>query len=237
VYIPSGEFLMGSTDEDKEAHTDEKPQHKIYLDAYWIDKTEVTNKMYSKCVGDGTCVHLPWGNGASSTRSFYYVDPKYANYPVINVDWFQANQYCRWKRGRLPSEAEWEKAARGTDGRIYPWGNENPTCLLANYGGKNKPGECADDTMLVGSHPEGASPYGLMDMAGNLWEWVNDWYDEKYYQDSPQRNPVGPNNGQNKVIKGGFWDSDFKFIRSAARNWGNSDGRLGNYGFRCVYLK
>ena len=165
VYIPEGEFLMGSRDSDKDANSNEKPQHKVYLDGYWMDKTEVTNGQYSKCVADGACTQQE--SKASSTRSNYYGNIVFTNYPVIYVDWSQAQAYCHLGGGNLPSEAQWEKAARGTDGRIYPWGNRPPSCEFANFS------DCGEDTKAVGSTPAGVSPYGLMDMAGNVWEWVN----------------------------------------------------------------
>ncbi len=176
----------------------EAPQHTVYLDAYSIDKYEVANARYQACVDAGGCTapHDP----SSATRTSYYGNPDYAGYPVINVDWGQAETFCAWEGKRLPSEAEWEKAARGTDGRIYPWGNQNPTCDLANGVVQGK--RCVGDTSPVGSYAAGASPYGVMDMAGNVWEWVNDWYDENYYSHSPASNPPGPATGDTRVAAG-----------------------------------
>ena len=179
----------------------EAPQHTVYLDAYSIDKYEVANARYQACVDAGGCTapHDP----SSATRTSYYGNPDYAGYPVINVDWGQAETFCAWEGKRLPTEAEWEKAARGTDGRIYPWGNQNPTCDLANGVVQGK--RCVGDTSPVGSYAAGASPYGVMDMAGNVWEWVNDWYDENYYSHSPASNPPGPATGDTRVLRGGSW--------------------------------
>ncbi|MEI7990738.1 MAG: SUMF1/EgtB/PvdO family nonheme iron enzyme, partial [Chloroflexota bacterium] len=227
VYIPPGEFLMGSVDSDSDAQADEKPQHKVYLDGYWMDKTEVTNAMYQKCVADGTCKD-PVGGKASNTHNDYYDNSQYANYPVIYVDWNQAQGYCKWAGGSLPSEAQWEKAARGTEGRKYPWGDQSPTCTLANYS------ECGGDTKAVGSMADGASPYGVLDMSGNVWEWVNDWYGDNYYQSAPQKNPMGPDSGQYRVLRGGSWDGEARDLRSAYRSGGSPGSRGSDGGFRCV---
>ena len=194
VYVPEGEFLMGSTEADidkvmaqcsnckRKYFNGELPQHKVYLDAYWIDQTEVTNAVYTQCVADGECEppqdKLPGGIDYVATvdgvaidqnpRNSYNGNPTYADYPVIYVEWNQANAYCGWAGRRLPSEAEWEKAARGTDGRTYPWG-EGIDCDKANYNGKD--GSCMWDTRAVGSYPQGASVYGALDMVGNVSEW------------------------------------------------------------------
>jgi serine/threonine-protein kinase len=197
VYVPEGEFLMGSTDSDNTALVNEKPQHTVYLDAFWIDITEVTNAMYAKCVQAGSC--QPPFSLQSSTRTDYYNNPQYAEFPVIFMHWNDAQSYCKWAGARLPSEAEWEKAARGTDGRTYPWGNNPPTCSLVNSN------RCTNDTTSVGSYPSGASPYQALDMAGNVWEWVNDWYNGTYYSYSPTSNPQGPPSGDTHVLRGGTW--------------------------------
>ena len=169
--------------------------HKVYLDAFWIDRTEVTNAMYAMCVLAKKC---PVPNKTSSLkRSDYYSNPLYADFPVINVTWTYADAYCTWAGRRLPSEAEWEKAARGTEGKDYPWGNTMPGCSLLDYS------RCVGDTVAVGSYPLGASPYGALDMAGNAWEWVNDWYSNTYYNDSLRNNPLGPASGNGRVVRGG----------------------------------
>jgi eukaryotic-like serine/threonine-protein kinase len=239
VYVPAGSFLMGSTENDintlmancpvcdRDYFQPEIPQHPVYLDAYWIDKTEVTNAMYAQCVASGACGRLH-GTG-SYTRSSYYGNELYADYPVVNVDWDMANAYCTWAGRRLPSEAEWEKAARGTDGGLYPWGNQSPTGQLANYDG------IEGDTTQVGSYPLGASPYGALDLAGNVWEWVNDWFGENYYAVSPGENPSGPNSGTFRGLHGGSWALPASDIRSAFRGWGYYWGDV--VGFRCAVSK
>ena len=219
VYIPSGEFLMGSTDSDSEAEPWEKPQHKVYLDGYWMDKTEVTNAMYQKCMDGRSC---------EKPSCDYYSDSQKSNHPVVCVNWNQAQAYCKWAGGRLPSEAQWEKAARGTDGRKYPWGDQSPTCSLANIDG------CGGDTKVVGSFADGASPYGIMDMSGNVWEWVNDRYGENYYQSSPQKNPTGPDSGTDRVLRGGSWGSESRYLRAAYRFRDSPNNWYYYHGFRCV---
>ncbi|MBI3536650.1 MAG: SUMF1/EgtB/PvdO family nonheme iron enzyme, partial [Chloroflexi bacterium] len=177
VSIPEGEFLMGSGLNDTQGASDEKPQHLVYLDAFMMDKFEVTNALYKKCVDARSCARP--SESKSYTRSSYYGNPSFDNYPVIYVSWNDADTYCKWLGKRLPTEAEWEKAARGTDGRIYPWGNSFEKNRL------NSIESGRDDTTEVGIFPTGASPYGAQDMAGNVWEWVADWYDNKYYFINP----------------------------------------------------
>jgi formylglycine-generating enzyme required for sulfatase activity/photosystem II stability/assembly factor-like uncharacterized protein len=238
VYVPEGSFSMGSDPEaDAEIcqrfnggsclpgwYADEAPIHSVYLDAYWIDKTEVTNGMYAKCVSAGGCQpHL---------RNDYYVNPKYANYPVIDMTWTDADIYCQWAGGRLPTEAEWEKAARGTDGRIYPWGNNDPTCSLANFWDVSS--ACVGDTSEVGSYPSGASPYGALEMAGNVDEWVNDWFDATYYSQSPASNPTGPVSGDERVVRGGASWTGAVNIRSTSRSKDDPKYPMYENGFRCV---
>lgn len=230
VEVPAGDFLMGSTNANVSGDRDEKPQHKVYLDAFLMDRTEVTNAMYAKCVAAGAC-KAP-SNISSSTRSKYYDDTQYANYPVIYVSWDAAQAYCKWAGGRLPTEAEWEKAARGPstgsgDGRTFPWGNERPDAQRSNFDGN------VGDTTPVGAYPAGASPYGALDMAGNVWEWVADWY--QYYASASARNPQGPSSGQYRVLRGGSWDDDWGFVRAANREWwsGPNDGVF-YIGFRCA---
>jgi formylglycine-generating enzyme required for sulfatase activity len=224
ILIPAGEFVMGSP--DGEGNDDERPQHTVYLDAYYIDKYEVTTARYQACVDAGACDALQ--ESSSATRESYFGNPEYADYPVINVTWYQAEAFCTWEGRRLPTEAEWEKAARGTDGRTYPWGNEAPDAGLLNYDGN------VGDTTPVGSYPSGASPYGVMDMAGNVWEWVNDWYGEDYYRQSPRDNPPGPATGAYRVLRGGSWYCDDDSVRSACRGLYSPVSWSYSLGFRCV---
>ena len=168
VYIPAGEFFMGAQENDPDAGKVEKPGHWLYLSIYWIDRTEITNAMYERCVKAGDC--QPPEKTSSKTRPAYYGEPRYQDYPVIYVSWEDALAYCRWAGRRLPSEAEWEKAARGTESWLYPWGNIPPDIHKANFNA------LLGDTTKVGAYPAGASPFGVLDMAGNVSEWVADWY-------------------------------------------------------------
>jgi len=215
VYIPEGEFTMGSND-----YTDEKPIHTIYLEGYWIGKYEVTFAQYDKYCEE-TKKDKPddegWGRG---------------DRPVINVSWNEAVEYCKWLSDKtelnfkLPTEAQWEKAARGTDSRMYPCGYGEPDETLANFAGK------IGRTSPVGSYPQGASPYGLLDMAGNVWEWCEDWYDIDYYKESPDRNPQGPKSGTARVVRGGGWSYNTESIRCAYRNGSDPSYRSVHVGFR-----
>jgi eukaryotic-like serine/threonine-protein kinase len=222
--VPAGEFNMGSL-----SISDARPIHKVFLDEFWIDRTEVTNAMYAKCVFAGMC--KPPILSSSSFRDSYYGNSEFANYPVIYVSWVDAGAYCAWAGGRLPGEAEWEKAARGTDERIYPWGDTPPSCEFANSQA------CKNDTLEVGSHPDGASPYGALDMAGNVWEFVKDWYGEVYYSQSPASNPPGPARGDGNygVLRGGGWDASADFLRSAYRLDDGRENQYPNFGFRCAF--
>jgi formylglycine-generating enzyme required for sulfatase activity len=206
LYVPEGEFIMGSETGEK----DEVPIHTVFLDAFWIDQTEVTNAMYVRCVRDGPCTPAP-PRAVSTVQANYHGNPAFDNYPVVHVSWEDARTYCEWAERRLPTEAEWEKAARGTDARIYPWGNDPlPNDSLLNY---QRP-ESEGKTTEVGSYPEGASPYGALDMAGNVREWVADWYSDTYYKISPTLNPSGLPVGEKRVIRGGGWAQGPRDVRS-----------------------
>lgn len=225
VYVPAGEFLMGSADSDSQADSNEKPQHMVYLDAFWIDRTEVTNAQYKQCVQAGKC------KASSYADNFRFNDD---NQPAVGVDWNDAQAYCQWAGRQSPTEAQWEKATRGTDNRLYPWGNQRATCEYAviDDGSGNGCGQ-GSAAWTVGSKPEGVSPYGALDMAGNVWEWVADWYDEQYYTHSPSRNPSGPSSGQYRVLRGGSWDNSALSVRAADRYRGAPTYRLNYVGFRC----
>jgi formylglycine-generating enzyme required for sulfatase activity len=252
VYVPAGEFIMGSTEAEVDSalslcneyaggacprrlFEDEPPQHTVYLDAFYIDKTEVTNAQYRECVETGAC------DAPSDTT--YYDDANYAQHPVVVVSWNDADAYCRWAGKRLPTEAEWEKAARGTDGWVYPWGNTFDGSKV-NFCDKNCPEDVfwkdasVDDgyiyTAPVGSYPAGASPYGALNMAGNVKEWVADWYDPGYYSQSPARNPSGPDSGEERVTRGGSWYDTPAPVRSVFRGGFYPDEIYSYVGFRCA---
>jgi formylglycine-generating enzyme required for sulfatase activity len=226
IRIPRGTFDMGSADSDTDATSDEKPVHTVTLDTFLMDQTEVTNAQYAKCVADGACL-LP-GSKASRSRDSYFDNSDYANYPVINVTWFDAQNYCKWAGRRMPTEAEWEYAARGTDGRLYPWGNDAPSSDLANFDSNE------GDTTAVTNYPSGASSFGVLDMAGNVAEWTADWYDPGYYAKSPDTNPTGPSTGTVGVVRGGAWDSAPDRVRAAARDSSGPTNASDTVGFRCA---
>jgi len=219
--IPGGSFWMGCNKSvDTGCAGDEKPYHQVTLSPYYIDRTEVTQGKYRECVVAGECVE-PSCNWDPT------VSP---NLPVVCLDWDKASLYCAWAGKRLPTEAEWEKAARGTDGRKYPWGNEEATCDHAVMS------DCPDDAQDVcGKSPMGDSPYGLCDMSGNAGEFVSDWYDSGYYQDSSEVNPDGPVSGSNRVIRGGNYSSTTSSLRASSR-YGKGSPVSGWYtlGFRCA---
>lgn len=217
--VPAGEFTMGSTMAE-----DEKPVHHVYLNAFYMDKYHVTVGQYAK--------YLEATDKEAPPEWDIMNQPQHQKRPVVNVSWFDAASYCKWAGKRLPTEAEWEKAARGTDGRLYPWGNEAPTRLHANFGKKKWANHMA--LVPVGMFELGKSPYGIYDMAGNAWEWVNDWYDHDYYKKSPTKNPQGPKTGKSKVVRGGNWLYVQDFLRSSFRYNAEPSGRQFGYGFRCA---
>ena len=232
---------MGGLDVYRE--NDEQPPHEVSLDSFWMDQVEVTNGMYNLCVQAGECREPR--EVRSDNREEYFGNPEFQDYPVVNVTWYDANTYCAWAGRRLPTEAEWERAARGDDKRNYPWGDELPNEYNSNS--LNVVG----DTTRVGSYAEGASPFGILDMAGNVWEWVADRYRPDYYAKSPRENPQGPSEEEVfttlRVIRGGSFQEDGIFLRLTNRSfiegpdpkaepeveayYGKSSNRIG---FRCA---
>jgi len=219
-YVPGGMFEMGSQTGDD----DEQPVHTVALSAFWIDQTPVTNEQYERCVAAEIC------KPSASAEDDLLNDP---DHPVVSIAWEDASKYCAWAGGRLPTEAEWEYAARGPQSTQYPWGDEFD-CALCNM-----PSDACDDYKLVspvGYFPEGKSWCGALDMAGNVWEWVADWYAADYYAHSPTEDPPGPEQGKDRVMRGGSWADaqPEKLFRSANRQY-LPPTMLGNYvGFRCA---
>jgi formylglycine-generating enzyme required for sulfatase activity len=224
VLIPAGVFTMGSLEDDKSADDNERPAHSVYLDAFYIDQYEVTTARFAKFIQESKR-YAP--DNIWSVQIL-----KHGRKPVGEVDWYDAAAYCVWAGKRLPTEAEWEKTARGTDQRVYPWGNQPPTEQRANF----DRGTTFDYGMLadVGSFEGGKSPYGVYDMAGNVWEWVADWYGENYYGKSPERNPKGPSSGKERVARGGWWLNTPASLRSAFRERFSPTPSRGALGFRCA---
>jgi formylglycine-generating enzyme required for sulfatase activity len=226
MFIPAGEFMMGCNSEvDKECIEDEKPYHRVYLDDYYMDKHEVTAGDYEKCVNAKSCSKLNSGSICNNGNS------RKSNHPINCVNWNQADNFCKWAGKRLPTEAEWEKAARGTDGRIYPWGNEfdcNKSCNSVKPCNHNS-------TCTAGSIPADMSPFGAMDMGGNVWEWVADWYGAGYFKISPSNNPRGASSGKYRVLRGGSWGvSHPEILRVSYRFWINPTANNWDWGFRCA---
>lgn len=238
VRIPAGNFWRGVDESmitamleqcsrcERRNFEDALPLKQINLPEFWMYKTEVTTEQYQKCVQDGVCSNPQ--NFGSRARNSYYGDYNYANYPVVYITWADAANYCQWAGGRLPTEAEWEKAARGTDMRLFPWGSQSSGASKANTSAK------VGDTTAVGSYPQGQSPYGLMDMAGNVYEWTLDWYNASYYIEAPDNNPGGPESGDSRVIRGGSADYRESFASTVFRDNHPPFEATDQIGFRCV---
>ena len=240
VYIPQGSFQMGGL--DAHASADEKPVHQVNMRGFWIDKVEVTNAMYLLCLQAGVC--SPPQVSSSETRQSYFNNPEFNDYPVVNVTWDGARQYCNWAGRRLPTEAEWEYAGRGSTINTYPWGEEKPDSTRANFN------YMSGDTSRVGSYASGASPFGVLDMAGNVNEWVSDFYSAEFYSGGVASNPTGPvarSTYFNRVVRGGsFADAevDIRVTNRASVLGPNFDAELGSsaylgdfssrIGFRCA---
>ena len=243
LYVPSGTFVMGSS--EGAGGVDESPEHTVYLSGYWIDQTEVTNAMFSEFVLETGYLTDAEQNGTSDLYLYgSWVSIFGANwqhpqgpesslseledYPVVHVSWNDAAAYCQWAKRSLPTEAQWEKAARGTDGRTYPWGNDAPTSALANYM------QNVMDTTEVGSYIAGASPYGALDMAGNVWEWVSDKYGQDYYSSQVSwSDPEGPASGDFFVLRGASWVNYANGLRTSNRSWASPSHSGISIGFRC----
>ncbi|MBX3235030.1 MAG: SUMF1/EgtB/PvdO family nonheme iron enzyme [Nitrospiraceae bacterium] len=260
VLVPAGEFFMGGNG-DSETLPDEQPARRIWLGAFLIDRYEVTNQEYERFVR-GTGYPAPANASAAATLWEGTTPmPGIERHPVVNVSWLDAVAYCRWAGKRLPTEAEWEKAARGTDGRKYPWGQEwdltkaNSASYWAkdtvhfadsqdweNFWLKGRGASLSKEkglkgevlTMPVGSFPESVSPYGLFDMAGNVAEWVQDWYNPNYYRTGPLTDPPGPERGAIKSMRGGSWLKPAVSLRTSDRDWGTMDSRPSGTGIRCA---
>jgi sulfatase modifying factor 1 len=256
VLVPGGEFWRGSP--EGEGGDDEHPQQRIHVRQFHVDKLPVTNEQFARFVKEAKYktdaerkqagVSYVWsdkeqGWGKSETACWKdYFKPGTEQHPVVLVSWNDAQEYCKWAGKRLPTEAEWEKAARGQDGRKYPWGNDEPDGTRCNFADKRSGLQWADKTVddgyartsPVGSYPNGASPHGAMDMAGNVWEWCNDWYADDYYKVSPAENPKGPDSGSDRVLRGGSWRNLPEYLRCASRYRCEPSYRNVDVGFRCA---
>jgi formylglycine-generating enzyme len=232
ILVPAGPFPMGVPPGDRDGGRDEYPRHQVNLDAFYIDRYEVTNGRYRQFV-NATGHRLPQhpANPARTLWKGNQVSDTVAERPVVNVDWHDAAAYCAWAGKRLPTEAEWEKAARGTDDRRFPWGNVEPTAKHLNF---NQRWIGEKTLMPVGSYEAGKSPYGAYDMAGNVWEWVADWYDPVYYEKSPGKNPVGPESGTDKVLRSSGWAVETPLVRIFTRVKSDPLVRNESTGFRCA---
>jgi formylglycine-generating enzyme required for sulfatase activity len=238
VYVPAGEFVMGSSPADGEDN--EQPQHIVTLNAFWIDVHEITNAQFAAFLNEAdnqTEGGAPWlktndeNIHIQQNEGEWISTPGFENHPVVGVTWYGARAYCLWYGARLPTEAEWEKAARGTNGQLYPWGDAPPTCDLGNYWVEDS---CVGSTTPVGSYLAGRSPFGALDMAGNVWEWASDWYAPDFYSNSPAVNPIGPRTGSTRVIRSGSWSNLASFARAGFRGFFDPASINYNVGFRCT---
>ena len=250
IFIPGGTFLMGSVEDDVNAGEDEKPQHEVTLDAFYIDKYEVSVAQYANFLNElgqyeNACnqIDCAWPRERTGGSNYLSVIEQadgtlqfepfrdFGNYPMNYVTWFGATNYCQWVGGRLPTEAEWEYTARGTDGRTYPWGNREPDALRAIFNSQS-----FDDLMPVDALADGATPFGVFAMAGSMWEWTADWYGPNYYSESPTANPTGPE-GDERTLRGGGWPNNnlADRLRSANRSASPPDTLSAAFGFRCAY--
>ncbi len=239
VLIPAGSFLMGSDKKvDRNAYQAEMPQRSVYLDAFEIDKYEVTTLQYLKFVlATDRSPLLDWRYDGGNFQE------RMAHHPVMHVNWYDADAYCRWAGKRLPTEAEWEKAARGTDGRLNPWGNQSAGLSRANFGRTGLSGPVRDrperlllypPLISVDKYENSVSPYGLHQTMGNVAEWVADWYSKDYYASAPDRNPKGPEAGTQKAFRGGGWMDSTTTMRVAMRNGTDPNVKINWMGFRCA---
>jgi sulfatase modifying factor 1 len=239
VLVPAGPFLMGSDKKtDRNAYVAELPQRTIYLDGFAIDKYEVTNLQYLKFVlATGRPPLIDWRYDGGNFQAAM------AHYPVMHVNWYEADAYCRWAGKRLPTEAEWEKAARGTDGRINPWGNQSAGLTRANFGRTGLSGPVRDrperlllypPLIAVDRYDNAVSPYGAYQLMGTVAEWVSDWYEKDYYRTAPDRNPTGPEKGTQKAFRGGGWMDSTTTMRAAMRNGTDPHTKINWLGFRCA---
>jgi formylglycine-generating enzyme required for sulfatase activity len=239
VLVPAGEFLMGSDKKvDRVAYRSELPQRRVYLDAYEIDKYEVSNLQYLKFIlANGRKPQIDWRYDGGNFQDTM------AHHPIMHVSWYDADAYCTWMSKRLPTEAEWEKAARGEDGRLNPWGNQSAGLTRANFGRTGLSGPVRDrperlllypPLISVDKYENAVSPYGAYQMMGNVAEWVSDWYDQGYYKVAPNRNPKGPETGTQKAFRGGGWMDSTTTMRAAMRNGTDPTTKINWMGFRCA---